>query len=200
MGEQATEAREAPIINIFGEKVCLGPPRREDIPVHARWLNDFFVLRTFGEVPRPRTIERQTVSFESASASDDSIRFTIYETGSWRPVGNTTLFEIDHFYGTATFGLLIGEADARGKGYGTEVARLMLDYAFTALGLHNVLLDVDEFNLAGRKAYERAGFKEIGRRREVTRLSGRRWDLIFMDCLAHEFESTVLAKVFRPDE
>jgi RimJ/RimL family protein N-acetyltransferase len=76
----------------------------------------------------------------------------------------------------------------------------MLDYAFTALGLHNVCLEVDEFNLAGRKAYERAGFKEFGRRREVTLLSGRRWDLISMDCLAHEFESPVLAKVFRPDE
>jgi diamine N-acetyltransferase len=178
----------------------LGPLRRENIPLHARWMNDFFVLRTFGEVPKPRTIERQTAWFESAATGDGAIWFTVYEAATWRPVGSTSLFEIDRYYDTASFGLLIGEADARGKGYGTEVARLMLDYAFPALGPHNVSLDVDEFNLAGRKAYERAGFKEFGRRREVTPLSGRRWDLISMDCLSHEFESTVLAKVFRPDE
>ncbi len=163
-------------------------------------MNDFFVLRTFGEVPQPRTIERQTAWFESAATGDGAIWFTIYEAGTWRPIGSTALFDVERQHGTCTFGLLIGEADARGKGYGTEVARLMLDYAFTALGLHNVHLDVDEFNLAGRKAYERAGFKEIGRRREATWLNGRRWDLISMDCLAREFESPVLGKVFRPDE
>ncbi len=200
MDRAGTELPETPIVNIVGEKVALGPLRRENIPLHTRWMNDFFVLRTFGEVPQPRTIERQTAWFESAATGDGAIWFTIYEAGTWRPVGSTDLFEIDRHFGTATFGLLIGEADARGKGYGTEVARLMLDYAFTALGLHNVRLEVDEFNLAGRKAYERAGFKEFGRRREVTLLNGRRWDLISMDCLAHEFESPVLGKVFRPDE
>ncbi len=36
-----------------------------------------------------------------------------------------------------------------GRGYGTETTRLMLDYAFTALGLHNVMLTVFVFNAAG---------------------------------------------------
>ena len=162
-------------------------------------MNDFYVMRTFGDTPQPRTIERQTAWFDSAVTSTDAIWFTIYEAGTWRPVGSTDLFEVDYRHGTCAFGLLIGEADARGKGYGTEVTRLMLDYAFTALGMHNVRLDVDEFNLAGRTAYERAGFKEIGRQREATWLNGRRWDLIFMDCLSREFVSPVLGKVFRPD-
>ena len=96
----------------------------------------------------------------------DAIWFTIYAIEGWQPIGTTDLFEIDHRLRTARFGMLIGEADARGKGYGTETVRLMLDYAFTALGLHNVMLNVSEYNLAGRRAYEKAGFKEFGRRRE----------------------------------
>jgi RimJ/RimL family protein N-acetyltransferase len=43
----------------------------------------------------------------------------------------------------------MGKPDCRGKGYGTGTTRLMLDYAFTALGLHNVMLTVFEFNSAG---------------------------------------------------
>jgi RimJ/RimL family protein N-acetyltransferase len=93
---------------------------------------------------------------------------------------------------------MIGEASCRGKGYGTEATRLMLDYAFTALGLHNVLLTVYEFNAAGRHVYEKAGFKEIGRRRQCRWLAGRLWDEIFMDCLATEFDSPVLSKIFAP--
>lgn len=193
------ESYERPILNIVGEKVALGPLRRDQIPLHARWTNDFFVQRTYGDPPLPRTIERVTAWFEGAATARDAIWFMIYEVGRWRPIGRTDLFEIDERHRTCTFGLMIGEADARGKGYGTETCRLMLDYAFTALGMHNVRLDVDEFNLAGRRAYERAGFKEIGRRREATLMAGRRWDLISMDCLASEFESPVLGQVFRAD-
>jgi RimJ/RimL family protein N-acetyltransferase len=56
---------------------------------------------------------------------------------------------VDHRNRSATFGILIGEPECRGKGYGTETTRLMLDYAFTTLGLHNVMLTVFEFNPAG---------------------------------------------------
>ena len=45
---------------------------------------------------------------------------------------------IDRRNRTATFVIFIGETKARGQGYGTETTRLVLDYAFTALGLHNV--------------------------------------------------------------
>jgi hypothetical protein len=31
-------------------------------------------------------------------------------------------------------------------------------------------------------------------------MGGRLWDIIYMDCLATEFTSPVLAKVFAPDE
>ncbi len=76
--------------------------------------------------------------------------------------------------------------DARGKGYGTETARLLLDDAFTALGLHSVYLTVAEYNLAGRRAYERAGFTGTGHRRQAWRMAGRFWDEIIMDCLSDE--------------
>ena len=76
----------------------------------------------------------------------------------------------------------------------------MVDYAFTALGLHNVMLAVYEFNLAAVRVYEKVGFKEIGRRRKSKFMGGEFWDEIFMDCLANEFESPVLGKVFAPDE
>ncbi len=98
------------------------------------------------------------------------------------------------------FGILIGESDARGRGHGAETARLMLDYAFTALGLHSVMLRVHEYNLAGRRAYGRAGFREFGRRRQVQLMGGHLWDTIYMDCLTSEFTSPVLGRVFAPDE
>ena len=191
-------ATERPVVNVVGDRVALGPHRRDLLPTYQRWINDFGALRTLGALPpRPTTLEQEAVWYEASAVSE--ARFTIYERATWRPVGTTALHGIDHRNRAATFGIFIGEVDARGKGHGTEATCLTLDYAFTALGLHSVMLTVAEFNLAGRRAYERAGFREFGRRRQCRWLGGRLWDEIYMDCLATEFASPVLARVFVPD-
>jgi diamine N-acetyltransferase len=190
---------EPPIINFEGDLVALGPIRRDLIPTYQRWINDFSAVRTLGVPPVPMTLERETAWFDGA-ASGDTIIFTVYERASGRPIGNVDLRDIDRHHRTAEFGILIGEPDARGKGYGTEATRLTLDYAFTALGLNNVMLRVFAYNPAAIAAYRKAGFREFGRQREARWYAGRRWDVIFMDCLAGEFESPVLGRVFVPDE
>lgn len=199
MDKRGLDARERPVINIEGERVALGPLRVDLVPLYQRWSNDWWVQRTFGGEPEPISLEVQRERFERQVKSGSNW-FTIYERETWAPIGTTDLFDVDQRLGAASYGVQIGEPSARGKGYGTEVTRLMLDYAFTALRLHNVMLSVAEFNLAGRRAYEKAGFKEFGRRREYEFMDGRWWDEIFMDCLATEFESPVLAKVFVADE
>ena len=196
---QAMSRHEEPIINIAGDLVALGPLCRDLLPLYQRWINHFGTLRSIGASPRPMTAEAEAAWYDAHAAGDDA-PFTIYERSSWRPIGNTDLRDIDHRNRTATFGIMIGEPDARGKGYGTEATRLMLDYAFTALGLHNVMLSVYEYNRAGWHAYRKAGFQEIGRRRACRFMGGRYWDEIIMDCLSTEFTSPVLGEVFVPDQ
>ena len=116
-----------------------------------------------------------------------------------QPIGLVGLSSIDHRHRTAEHNIVIGEKCARGKGYGTDETVLLLDYAFIVLGLHNVWLRVFANNLAGIRAYEKAGFRHIGRRRQSRVMGGKSWDTVFMECLADEFESPVLARLFRPD-
>ncbi|MGA7669735.1 MAG: GNAT family protein [Nitrolancea sp.] len=191
---------DRPIINIEGTSVALGPMNREIVPAYQSWINQFGTLRTLAIPPIPMTLEAETAWYESISSSSSMFVFTIYERETWLPIGNTSVSDVDYRNGTCSFGIVIGEPSARGKGYGTEATSLMLDYAFTALGLHNVMLAVYEFNLAAARVYEKVGFREIGRRRKSKFMGGKFWDEIFMDCLASEFESPVLAKVFAPDE
>jgi diamine N-acetyltransferase len=193
-----TNASGAPIVNITGEKVALGPLSRDLIPLHTRWDNDLAARRNIG-VPLPQTLEQRTAHYERDARGEDGIDFAIYERATWRPVGIVSLFHIDYRNGRADFGMLIGEPDARGRGYGTEATRLMLDYAFTALGLRNIGLTVAEWNIAGQRAYARAGFKEWGRRRSCWWMGGRWWDEVHMDAIAAEFVSPVLEAALQPD-
>ena len=178
---------EPPIINITGEQVALGPLHRDLVPLCQRWLNDFRHVRNFDDTPEPWTTERTLALFEQrAMDTGGNVTFTIYERPDLRPIGYTMLLDISQRHRSAEFAIHIGEAGAHGKGYGTETARLMLGYAFNDHGLHSVYLTVAEYNLAGIRAYQRAGFRESGRRRQAWRMGGRFWDEIIMDCLSGE--------------
>jgi diamine N-acetyltransferase len=182
---------EQPVLNIVGERVALGPLREDLLPVYGRWINDFGTIRMLGLPPAPVTAEKERDWYEHRSKAENDLMFTIYERETLRPIGNTGLHGLDHRNRSASFGIFIGEPECRGKGYGTETTSLMLDYAFTALGLHNVMLTVFEFNAAGIRAYEKVGFKPIGRRRECRVMGGEVYDEVYMDCLASEFERPV---------
>jgi RimJ/RimL family protein N-acetyltransferase len=150
------------IVNIAGERVGLGPLRRDLIPFYQRWINDFATMRTY-EAPRPLTMEPATAWYEKRTHEEQTVCFTVYELATWRRIGKTVLYDVDFHHRTAEFGIIIGEPHCWGKGYGTEATLLTLDYAFTALTLHNVMLQVAEFNQAGRRVYGKAGFRECGR-------------------------------------
>ena len=199
---EKTDPAGQPVVNVVGDRVALGPLRRDLLETYQRWFNDFNTLRTTGAVPLPLTMENQIAQFDGLATAErdpDGASFTIYRTSDDVPIGTCRLLDITYRNRSAEFVIFIGEPEERGKGYGTEATRLMLDYAFTALGLNNVMLKVYEFNLAGQNAYRKAGFKEIGRRREAQFMGGKLWDIIYMDCLAGEFESLVLGNVFVPD-
>lgn len=192
MGETGPDA------TIVGTKVSLGPLRRDLVPLYQRWVNNLATQRTLGGLPLPITYERELTRYNQLSTADE-VLFTIYARETGQPIGITELKEIDRRDRTASFVILIGEPEARGQGCGAEATRLTLDYAFTALGLHNVDLQVYECNLAGLRAYERAGFRAIGRRRRSYWMGGRFWDTLYMDCLASEFGSPVLNAAFAPN-
>ena len=54
------------------------------------------------------------------------------------------------------------------------------------------MLGVFAWNAAAIRAYDKAGFREIGRRRGAVETMGRRFDDVLMDAVASEFESPVL--------
>lgn len=189
-----------PIVNIIGERVALGPLHRGLLPLLARWENDFWTIDRGGDDPRPVATEAIAAGWEPLLRGEraDWLGFAIYALPELRPIGMMNIRDFTNPHGTAEFGITVGEAAERGKGYGTEAVRLLLDYAFTVLGVHNVWLDTPAYNTGALRAYEKAGFREIGRRRGGRMLAGRRYDVVLMDCTADEFVPP--AKRLFPDD
>jgi len=102
-------------------------------------------------------------------------------------IGHIDLHDVDHHSRHAFLGICIGDGEHRGKGYGTEAIRLVLDYGFNTVNLHNIMLSVHADNYAGIACYKKVGFKEAGRRREWLFKNGKYIDVVYMDILEREF-------------
>jgi RimJ/RimL family protein N-acetyltransferase len=179
-----------PIINIHGQRVGLGPIHRECLTEATRWVNDFATIRTMGAPPRPISYEWELEWFEEIRKSETDIVFVIYRLDTMELIGSAGLHQINWRHRTAEFGILIGESRNRGQGFGTEVTKLILQYAFRHLGLLNIMLKVASVNESGIAAYRKAGFQEFGRRRGAWFIEGQRYDMVMMDCVPDDIEDS----------
>ncbi|MFI6580995.1 GNAT family N-acetyltransferase [Embleya sp. NPDC050493] len=159
--------------------------RRDLLDVYLRWTNDPVSMRGNGRVD-PETRERLRAGLDVMIAGDNA-HFTIYDparqdrTGGPLPVGTATL-SIDRPVAAAEYLVTLGE-EGRGRGLAAPATRLVLDFAFEDAGLENVYLTVLEPNVAGIRAYTRAGFQLIGHRRRSAVWAGKRVDEILMDAI-----------------
>ncbi len=176
---------------IAGSLCYLSPPDASDAELWTRWLNDLDVALPLGdEAYSTITLDAARDDIGRIGAHDHV--FTIVEQTTDRPVGRCLLFAVNQVDRTAMAGIFIGEADARGRGIGTEAMRLLLDYAFNLLNLNSVMLGVYDFNERAMASYRKVGFREIGRRRQARIVGGEPHDVVLMDLLASEFESPVV--------
>ncbi len=102
-------------------------------------------------------------------------------------VGSVYLRDIDKEEKSAEYGIFIGEENARGKGVGTESARLILKYAFEEAGLEHIFLRVFADNPGAIKSYEKAGFKRNGQIENV-QIGDHLQEVIFMSLEKEDFE------------
>lgn len=182
-----------PVITLESERIALGPIRRDLVPLYQSWINDLTVTRFL--VNGPMSLDQEISWYEGVTKDERMAYFTIYELPDYRPIGGVDLHGIDMRNRSAEVGIMIGEADARGRGLGTEAVRLICDYGFHALELNSIWLLTFGWNIAGQKAYTKAGFREIGRRRQARVFDGHYWDDIYYDILREEFESPVVRKM-----
>ena len=177
-----------PISKLVGEKVILGPIMKQNLETYVKWINDIEVSKYLNILHTVMTIEGEENWYEKKIVDDSSAIFSIYDKKTGKLIGNTSLENINKFDRTATFGIIIGEKDYWGKGYGTEATRLIIDFGFNVLNLNNIRLEVFSYNKRGIKAYEKVGFKQVGWLRQARTLAGKKYDVLIMDIIPEDFE------------
>jgi RimJ/RimL family protein N-acetyltransferase len=168
-----------------------------DIEANVLWMNDVEVTRNLGRVGR-FSYEQEAAYVERAQHNTaDHYGFAIEAIEGPQPkyIGNIDLFSFDQRNRQAELGIMIGDHDYWGKGYGPAAIQLLLEFGFGELNLHRIYLRVYDFNKRGIRAYEKVGFKVEGIARQAAYSEGAYHDDYEMSILKPEWEALYGSKV-----
>jgi RimJ/RimL family protein N-acetyltransferase len=183
------DAEINPIIR--GEKVYLRPFEMSDREAYKRWRADADPMATAEFGYRAPLSDPEVDSYIGGRADQQGkpdYQFVICVFEEDKAIGNIMLAGHDVRRRHAELGIVIGESDYRGKGYGTDAINALLDFAFGELGLERVSLGTLAANEAGQRAYEKAGFKLEGTARSATFNRGRFHDVTLMGLIRADWE------------
>lgn len=171
---------------LIGERIYLRPLEMDDVPTCLRWINDPEVTRTL-MIYTPLNELREREWFERHYKDDREIILALALQEKDKHLGNVGLHRIDWKNRHGELGIMIGEKDEWGKGYGGEAIGLILRYGFERLNLHRIYLRVYANNQRALRCYEQAGFRREGVQRESHFAQGRYWDTLMMGILEGEW-------------
>ncbi len=168
------------------ENILLRALEPEDLEYLYKWENDMDLwdvsdtLTPFSHYTLKKYIEN---SHEDIYTSKQ-LRLMIVRQDDKQPIGLIDLYDFDPYHQRAGLGIMIHNTENRKQGYASSAIKLMLDYCFETLGLHQVYSSIPSCNIASLKLFEATGFTQTGHRKEWLK-RGNEWeDVIYFQQLA----------------
>lgn len=172
---------------IIGDKIYLRGIEREDLPEFVRWINDSEVTHYMYTGLQPANLELLTEEWQQETRSFNDVVMALCDKEKDILVGKVGLYSINRVSLAVEYRIFIGDKTYWNKGYGTEAAQLILDYAFMKLNLNKVWLGVNAEDKRATRSYEKSGFTKEGILRQEVYRNGKYYDAVRMSILREEF-------------
>ena len=164
------------------EHIYLRPLEPEDIDFLYQWENDPDVWKVSNTItPYSKFILKQYIETSHLSIFETKqIRFIIVLSDTNRPIGTIDLFDFDPYNRRAGIGILIYDKENRQRGYASEALKLIIEYGFKTLDLHQLYCNVNPKNKASMRLFTNHGFIPVGIKKEWVRIQNHWQDEILL--------------------
>ena len=157
-------------MTLEGELIRLRAVEPEDAELIHTWENDPDVWAVSGTT-EPFSHEQIRQFVERQLQGGDlfrtgQLRLMIEVAERSRTIGTLDLFEYDPLHGRAGLGILIYDAEQRGRGYAADAVETLCRYAREGLRMHQLWCNVGADNAASLGLFRKLGFREVGTKRD----------------------------------
>ena len=175
-------------MNIIGKKITLRAIESEDLDILHKWANDPSTQDIIGNIHFPSSREYQTTWYKNLQTDHLNQRFAI-ETEDMGIIGISSIMSIDWRNNHAWHGIVLGDKDIRGKGYGIDAVMATMRYAFDEMHLERLDGSIIEYNTPSSSFYcDKLGWKVEGVRRNYYYRKGRYWDQIVVGITRKDYD------------
>jgi diamine N-acetyltransferase len=169
-----------------GERVTLRAIEREDLRrLHDIEEQNSDLVLLGGGSWEPEPFAQWEKNFDKHLEDPEKAWFGIEADG--KLIGSVGLHHQDRRSRVSSFGILIGDPDYVGKGYGREALSLFLDWAFRIQNYTRIWLITWASNGRAIRLYEKLGFVHEARQRRQIFIDGDYADVIWMGLLREEW-------------
>lgn len=158
------------------------PFKEMDTKYVAEWPNDprTFQMWSGGHFQYPLTEEQLKAYYKKEQEDCFSQSFVaVNQVGT--PVGFFRFRNMDYTKNTVHMGFILVDEKMRGKGYGKEMVRLAVKYAFEMLQMNVITLTVFAENVGAQKCYQAVGFQYTSFDEQQFTYKDETWDLYTME-------------------
>ncbi len=106
--------------------------------------------------------------------------FKVSKTDGSEAIGHIQLMDIDYDNSSCMLGRVLIFPECRGRGFGREMVKCAIKYAFKEMGLHEITLGVFDFNQSAIATYQGIGFVEYQFNKGARQFKNEKWNLIKM--------------------
>ena len=168
-------------MRITGKQVYLRPitDSEEDTNNIIRWRNSD-VVRPYFIYQKPFTVEGHTNWLKNVIFAGKGFQFIVCRVEDDKPIGCTYLRDYDSNARKAEYGMFIGEQIEKGKGIGTEILGLTMEFAFRTLKLHKVFSRIFADNPASIHSVSNNGFEQEAYLKDEEFVNGEYRDIVIL--------------------
>ncbi|MFD1062562.1 GNAT family N-acetyltransferase [Winogradskyella litorisediminis] len=165
-------------MNIKGNKVVLRAVEKEDIELLHKWSNLPEINYMLGGWHFPSSMQDQEKWYNSLNLSSNNQKFAIH-TDDLGLIGMANLVDINWKDRNAFHGMLLGDKNMRGKGYGVDTIMAINRYAFEELGLMRMNGSMISYNEASIGVYtKKCGWEVEGIKKNHYFRKNKWWDQV----------------------
>ena len=142
---------------ITKKNITLRPFIEDDGKVFSVWDKEPLIQ---AYMPEPHVVlseKGQQEYIEECGAAKDEFHAAIVVNE--KCIGTVSVVDINEYHGAGELGLVIGDSDYWGKGYGTQAVNALLEYLNKNTGLRRIVAECEADNIGMRKVFERVGFE-----------------------------------------
>jgi RimJ/RimL family protein N-acetyltransferase len=174
-------------MNILGKKITLRAIEEEDLPTLHKWANDPSTQDIIGNIHFPSSLNYQKTWLERLQTDKLNQRLAI-ETPDLGIIGISSIMNIDWRNRHAWHGIVLGDKDIRGKGYGVDTVMTTMRYAFEEMNLERLDGSIIEYNTISYSMYcNKLGWKEEGKKKNYYFRKGKYWDQIIVGITKEDY-------------